>query len=219
VAYDEDEQVQRLQQWWSENWKALVGGLVIGVAGILGWNAWQSHGERKAEAASALFAEVLSAADAGNREAALAARETLVSDYRGTPYAVAASLQVAALHARQGELEQAASALSWASEHADDPAMGRLAEIRLARVRWAQGDADAALALLEGGSGHFRAVAEELRGDILIAQGERAAAHRAYSQALAVAPQESRELLRQKLDDLADVANADTVGKTGAEDA
>lgn len=208
MAYDEEEQVARIQQWWSENWKALVGGLVIGVGGIVGWNAWQSHSEQQAEAASALFAEVRSAADADNRDAALAARETLISDYSGTPYAVAASLQVAALHAAEGELEAAAGALRWASDNADDPAMGRLAEIRLARVRWAQGDAEAALSLLDGGSENLLAVTEELRGDILIEQGERAAAHRAYSEALAAAPQESRELLQQKLDDLADVAEA-----------
>lgn len=208
MAYDEDEQVQRIQQWWSENWKALVGGLVIGVGGILGWNAWQSHSEQQAQAASTLYAEVLSAADADNREAAISARDTLISDYSGTPYAVAASLQVAALYARQGELKPAAEMLGWARENAEDPAMARLAAIRLARVRWAQGDAEAALTLLDDGGGHFRAVAEELRGDILLEQGERVAAHRAYSEALTAAPQESRELLQQKLDDLADVADS-----------
>lgn len=210
MAYDEDEQIDRLKQWWSENWKALAGGLAIGISGIVGWNAWQAHGEQKAEAASALFTQVIAATDAGDLPAAQSAREALTSDYSGTPYAVAGSLQLAAAHVQQGDLDAAAEALQWAREHAGDPAMGRLAAIRLARVRWAQDDAEAGLSLLgSNDTGDYRAVSEELRGDILLDQGERRAAFEAYSAAMTVAPGESRPLLQQKLDNLADAAPAD----------
>lgn len=207
MAYDEEEQLARIQKWWSENWKALAGGLVIGVGGILGWNAWQSHTEQKAEAASAIYSRVVTATDAGNVEEARTAREQLISDYRGTPYAAAASLQLAAAHVGQGELDAAADALQWARDHADDAAIARLAAIRLARVRWGQGDAEAALTLLDtDDGGQYRAVREELRGDILLEQGNRTAAYEAYSAAMTAAPRESRQLLQQKLDDLADAA-------------
>ena len=207
MAYDEDEQVERLQKWWSENWKPLIGGLVLGIGGIVGWNAWQAAQEPEAEAASNLFRNVVEALDAGRTDGATSAREALVADYAGTPYAVAASLRLAAARVEAGELDAAADLLGWARDHTDDPAMAHLATLRLARVRWAQGDADAALAMLdEEALGPFIAVGEELRGDILVAQGQRAEALAAYRRALSGAPPESRELLQQKVDDLADVA-------------
>lgn len=209
MAYDEDEQIARFQQWWNENWKALVGGLVIGIGGILGWNAWQSYGEQQAETASLLFSEVIGALDAGNREVAEANRQTLIEDYRRTPYAVAASMHLAAAQALDNQFTEAAESLQWARDNARDPAMEQLATIRLARLRWAQGEPEAALSLLdEANAEHFVAVREELRGDILLDQGERAAAYQAFSNAFAAASQEARELLQQKLDDLADVAVA-----------
>lgn len=206
MAYDEDAQQERFQQWWQENWKALAAGLVIGVGGIFGWNAWQSNQERQAELASAIFTEMSAAVDAGQLQKASELRQTLVDEHAGSPYAVASSMRLAAARARGGEFEAAGELLRWSKENADDEALAQLAQLRLARVLWAQGQADAALELLdEEALGPYVAAGEELRGDILVAQDKRAEARAAYERALASAPRESRELLQQKLDDLADV--------------
>ena len=51
---------------------------------------------------------------------------------------------------------------------------------------------------------------EELRGDIMLTQGDRAAARQAYQKAIEAGNEAAanRELLQQKLDDLADVVNS-----------
>lgn len=208
MAYDEDEQQERFQQWWQENWKALAAGLVIGIGGIFGWNAWQSHQEQQAEAASAVFTEMSAAVDAGQLQKATELQQNLVDAHSGSPYAVAASMRLAAARASGGEFEAAAGLLRWSKEHADDEAMRQLAQLRLARVLWAQEKVDEALTLLDEPLGPYVAAAAELRGDILVAQNKRAEARSAYEEALASAPREGRELLQQKLDDLADVAEA-----------
>ncbi|MBY8965805.1 MAG: tetratricopeptide repeat protein [Algiphilus sp.] len=208
MAYDEDEQQARFQQWWQENWKALAAGLVIGIGGIFGWNAWQSHQEQQAEVASTLFSEMSAAVDAGQLQKATELHQGLIDAHGGSPYAVAASMRLAAARASGGEFEAAAALLRWSKEHADDSALSQLAQLRLARVLWAQGDAEAALVLLDQELGPYTSAAAELRGDILVAQDKRAEARSAYAQALASAPREARELLQQKLDDLADVAEA-----------
>ncbi|WP_420427212.1 YfgM family protein [Algiphilus sp.] len=208
MAYDEDEQQERFQQWWQENWKALAAGLVIGIGGIFGWNAWQSHQEQQAEAASVVFTEMSAAVDAGQLQKATELQQSLVDAHSGSPYAVAASMRLAAARASGGEFEAAAGLLRWSKEHADDEAMRQLAQLRLARVLWAQEKVDEALTLLDEPLGPYVAAAAELRGDILVAQDKRAEARSAYEEALASAPREGRELLQQKLDDLADVAEA-----------
>ena len=208
MAYDEDEQQERFQQWWQENWKALAAGLVIGIGGIFGWNAWQSHQEQQAEAASVVFTEMSAAVDAGQLQKATELQQSLVDAHSGSPYAVAASMRLAAARASGGEFEAAAGLLRWSKEHADDEAMRKLAQLRLARVLWAQEKVDEALTLLDEPLGPYVAAAAELRGDILVAQDKRAEARSAYEEALASAPREGRELLQQKLDDLADVAEA-----------
>lgn len=210
MAQDEEETIARLQQWWQENWKALVGGLVIGIGGIVGWNLWQSAAETRAMAASENYRQMIVALDAGNVEAARAVRDELVADYSGTPYAASSSLLLAARSVREDDLDAAAELLEWTRSKADDPAMRQLARLRLARVRWAQGDADAALQLINSDDqGSFVAAFEELRGDILVAQDDREGAFDAYVRAFAQTPQEARELLQQKMDDLADVARDD----------
>lgn len=207
MAYDEEAQQERFQQWWQENWKALAAGLVLGVGGIFGWNAWQAHQEQQAEVASATFTDLTAAVDAGQLQKATELRQTLVDEHSGSPYAVASSMQLAAARARGGEFEAAGELLRWSKENADDKALAQLAQLRLARVLWAQGKADEALDHLGSDAlGPYVAAGEELRGDILVAQDKRAEAREAYERALATAPRESRELLQQKLDDLADVS-------------
>ncbi len=210
MAYDEDEQLARLHQWWLENWKALISGLAIGIAGIFGWNAWQSAAEERAEAASSLFSQFTTAVESDALSEAEGVRQALVENHGGSPYAVAASMRLAAARAGEGEYAAAAELLRWSRDNAEDDAMAELAGVRLARAEWAQGHAEEALSLLDAvDTTHYVAVAEELRGDILLSEGNRAEAHAAYERAFAASPQENRELLQQKLDDLADVAKAE----------
>ncbi|MDP9139239.1 MAG: tetratricopeptide repeat protein, partial [Pseudomonadota bacterium] len=105
-------------------------------------------------------------------------------------------------------LDTALTRLRWVSENGADDGLRQVARLREARVLWQQGQADAALKLLDGGDENFSKVTEELRGDIRLSQGDRAAARAAYEKALAGADEEdaaARGDLQRKIDDLSDV--------------
>jgi predicted negative regulator of RcsB-dependent stress response len=61
--------------------------------------------------------------------------------------------------------------------------------------------------VLDREAGSFSSLAEELRGDIQLAKGDRKAARSAYEKALAAAESgaTNKTLLQQKLDDLTEV--------------
>ena len=81
-----------------------------------------------------------------------------------------------------------------------------IARTRLARLRLSQGDADAAMELLDGASSDvgFEAQFAEIRGDIHLARGETELAIQSYQLSLDVVEEGvgNRELLKIKLEAL-----------------
>lgn len=208
--YEDEDQAERLKQWWKENWMALAGGLVIGLAAIFGWEGWQSYQDRRGEQASRMYEDLKKAiADARSDDAARIG-DALAGEYGGTPYAAGAALFLAAEAMKAGKPDEALARLRWVREHASDRGLQQVAQLREARVLWQQNQADAALKLLDGDMGEFAALAEELRGDIRLAQGDRAAARAAYEKALAATAEDpaARAGLQRKIDDLADVVQS-----------
>lgn len=203
---DDEEQVENLKRWWRENWLALVVGLAIGFGAIGGWQGYQSWRGERAANASRMYDDLKKSLDAGKADEAEQIGKKLKDDYAGTPYAAAGALLLARSEVDGGKLDEAIAELGWAREHAPDDGMRRIAALRLAQVQWQKGEADAALATLDGEAGAFAPLYEELRGDILLSKGDRDAARSAYRKALDAAGGDSaanHELLQQKFDDLA----------------
>ncbi|MBI2383259.1 MAG: tetratricopeptide repeat protein [Gammaproteobacteria bacterium] len=211
--YDDEAQVQELKRWWQENWRPLAAGIVLGLAGIFGWEAWQSHRTRVSEQASQMYEDLKKAVAAGKDDQVRALGDRLLEEFAATPYGAQAALLLAHRAAEKGDWESASRRLAWVVKHADDDGLKALARLRRARVVWAQGKPDEALELLDAKrAGEFAGLYEELRGDIRLAQGDRGAARAAYEKALELGVGEAgREQLRRKLDDLADAA-PDAVG-------
>lgn len=206
--YEDEAQVEQLRRWWRENWMALAGGLVLGLAGIFGWEAWQDSRAAKSEKASQIYEDLKKLGpDQAARAAELGA--SLTADFAGTPYAAQASLHLANLAAQGGNFDDARKHLEWAAANSRDAGLRKIAKLRLARVLWQLERADDALKQLEiADDDAFAALYQELRGDILLGKGDRAAARTAYEKALALGPQAaSRQGLQRKLDDLAGAAS------------
>lgn len=208
--YDDEAQAEQLKTWWKENWKALAAGLVIGLGAIFGWEGWQNHQQQRAADASQMYEDLKQALSGGKSDAAKTLADKLVADYAGTPYAAGAQLRMAAEAVRTETLDDAAARLLWVREHAKDEGLRQVAQLRAARVQWQQGKLDEALKTLDGESGAFAPLFDELRGDIKLAQGDRGAARGAYEKAYAATPEDqpSRQLLQRKLDDLADTVQS-----------
>ena len=203
--YEDEAQVAELKKWWQENWIALAAGLVIGLGAIFGWQGWQRHQATQAQEASRLFEESKQALAQNKPADAAPIADKLVAEYAKTPYAAAAALQLAAAQVEAGEFDAAAARLDWVLKHSADAGLKPLARLRLARVQWAQGKTDDALKQLDGDTGSYGPLFDELRGDIHLAKGERDAARTAYQKAFDAAGDNraSQESLQRKLDDVA----------------
>lgn len=227
--YDEEAQVEALRKWLRENWLPLASGLALGLAAIFGWQAWGQRQDGRAGEASHVFEDLGRAAAQDKYDDVKAMADRLVKDYSDTPYAAAAALRAAELAVQDARLDDAAARLQWVVQFEQnpsflarlgaslrlrnrgyDPALLPLAKLRLAQVLWQQSKADEALKQLDGEPGSYAALFDELRGDIKLSQGDRAAARGAYQQALQSLPAEAvnRDSLQHKLDDLADAATA-----------
>lgn len=206
--YDDEAQVDELKKWWQENWMALAGGLVLGLAGIFGWESWQKAKIQKAEQASQIY-EDLKKSIGDRPEQTKAMGDRLTADFSGTPYASQAMLLMAQAAVTRQDLSAAESHLQWVLSNSDDESMRKIARLRLAQVLWQSGKPDAALAQLDiKDDDEFAALFHELRGDIKLSQDDRAAARMAYEKAMVLGPAPtSRELLQRKLNDLVEAAS------------
>lgn len=202
VDYGSDEeQLEALQRWWQENGRAVIAGVAIGVAVLAGWRGWEWHRSEQALAASAIYDEALAGLRAGERGTVVERAERLRADYAGTAYAPLAALAAAKAAVDAGESGAAEEWLRWVVDHADKAGVRHIARARLARVLAARGDHAGALELLEAEvPPAYAALYADIRGDVLVARGDRAAAAAAYRAALdAEVPPPDRGLVERKL--------------------
>lgn len=209
VQFDntEQEQIEALKRWWEDNGRSVLVGIGVFLAVVLGWQTWTGYQNRKAEAASGEYETLLAALDSDAAKAQEIGRR-LVAQYPSSAYAGFAALSLAKLAVEQGDLDGAAAQLRWVMEQGQPQDVRPVARERLARVLLAQQKPEEALKVLDGGGdGSLRPLFDELKGDILLAQGKRAEAYAAYSNAHAgYDVPAKRTVVRMKMDDLADAA-------------
>ena len=93
----EDDDAQRIRAWWKKNGMGIVAGVVIGIVGVGGVKGWQAYTEHRALSASDVFQEMLAYDESGAIEQAKKSAQTLIEDYRTTPYGDLAYLMIAKL--------------------------------------------------------------------------------------------------------------------------
>ncbi len=184
-ALNDHEQAQMLRQWWQENWLPLVLGLVLALTGVLGWQFWQSYREGQSKEASQEYESLRDALAIRQDDLIDQKLARMLSDYARTPYAALSALAVGQHYVAANALDKAERPLSWAADKATDPGVRHLAQLRLARVLWAQNRPEQALKTLDSDpEPAFEPLFAELQGDILLGQGKREEARRAYEAAL-----------------------------------
>ncbi len=188
----EEEQVEALRKWWQDNAKSTIAAIVVALAGGYGWQAWQQHSTQQAEAASAVYQNLLDAvnvASAGQPltdEQVATARHLagqLKDQYGNSSYAQFAALQLARLAVNDNDLADAEAELRWVLTQNPQPDLQRVAQLRLARVVASQGDSDAALKMLMVDAGAYAAAYAEARGDIYLQMQQTQQALSAYQEA------------------------------------
>jgi len=201
----EKETVEAIRNWWQENGKFIIAGIVLGVGGLVGWNQWQAYEADEAESASAVFEKLIAAAENGSEYDAKAHAATLAEQYASTPYALQAHLAMAKFYMDQGESEQAAAELRTLVQDGAPP-ISLIARHRLARVLLYQDKPEEALAVLDvPDAGAFRPRFLELRGDAQFALGRIEEARESWTAAIAEPgdpPLIDMRLVQMKLDEL-----------------
>lgn len=171
---DEHEQSERVLAWLRENGLGLIGGIVLGLAGISGFKWWQHHAHQQSVGLADQYQGVVDAIEASDGQAA----DKLAALGDGV-YADMAALELASTQVEAGRNDEAIKTLR--AIKASEPAVTDIVHQRLARLLIDAGQADEALKLLDGAQ---VPAALEVQGDAQYALGQSEKARAAYSQAL-----------------------------------
>ncbi|NUS37736.1 MAG: tetratricopeptide repeat protein [Lysobacter sp.] len=190
---DEHEQGERVRTWLRENGAGLIGGVLLGLVVIGGWQWWQRQREQQRLHAGEQFQAVVDAVTAKQLKPA----QQLAAKLPQGSYATLAALDLAKAQVDAGQRDAAIATLRAAQPK--DPALAVVVSTRLAQLLVDAGKAHEALSLLPSGSADV--AAQQVRGDALFALGQANEARAAYAQALAHADVGSpqRKLLELKL--------------------
>jgi predicted negative regulator of RcsB-dependent stress response len=199
---EEQEQLDQLKHFW-KTWGNLISGLALLVAlGVAGWNGWQYYQRSQAARAAVLYDELDQAVIAGDMTRVDRAFADIKNGFGRTTYAQQAGLLAAKALADKGQADASRAALAWVADHGSDSGYQAIARLRLASALMDGKSWDEALKQLNAGMPQpFEALADDRRGDIYLAQGQRDAARAAYEKAWTALGAESpyRNLVAIKL--------------------
>lgn len=212
VYRTEEEQIAAIQKWWQDNGKAVLVAVVLAILTYAGWTWYKKSKLEEQLAASNLYQAMMlgfqesvaggeGAADAHQR--VLKAGDELISQHGNSVYAQFAALLLAGDAAERDDYAAAEKYLRVALAHGGNESVIAITTHRLARVLAAQGKQDEALALLDGKVPEKLVPArEDVRGDLLLAQGKRVEAKAAWQKAYDGMDEKdpARGLLEMKLD-------------------
>lgn len=203
-VYDtEEEQVEAIKKWWKENGYSIIGGIVIGLSVVFGWQAWNQQKEQSAANASLRYEQMLVAIQQGNSESAMKQGEKIITEWPESSYAIFAALDMAMIKLDQGDADAAQTQYRWVIAHSDNQSLQQLTRLRLARILVEKGDLDGAdTVLAQAGKDNFSGEFAVVRGDIARARQDYTAARAAYTDALS-GEVGNRQLIQMKLDNLA----------------
>ena len=206
----DEETVQALKDWWKQNGASLLIGVGAALAIVFGWQAWQNQQMQHRTEAASQFANLINTytdeSQENRAETVEFVASTLREDYADSAYAIYGSLILAKQQLMdQNDAEAAISTLEWANGQADQSSpLSLIIRSRLARAQFDVEQYDAALSTIDGAANadSFGAIFSELRGDILLAQGNSEQAREAYLKAREQSGAERSGVLELKLADL-----------------
>ena len=203
---EEQEQVEELKAWWKQHGGMIAAVVVAAAVGFAGWQGWRWYQGNQAAHASALYETLTKAVQANDAKALRDAAGTLVESYPRTLYASLGALVAARYYFDRNDPKNAKAQLAWVIEHAWSQDFKDLARLRLAAVQLDEKAYDEALKVLAAKpEPPFEWMFDDLRGDVLAAQGKGADARAAYQSAIGkgqLQDDAARERIQMKLDAL-----------------
>ena len=206
---EEQEQIASLKTWWNMYGNLLTGVVTVACLAVIGWQGWNWYQRGQSAQAAAIYGVLEQAVAARDTQKIKGAAGELAEKFGSTAYAALGALQAGKHSFEAGDLKTAKAQLGWAAENGKDE-IKDIARLRLAAVLLDEKSYDEALKQLE--SSHapaFAARFQELKGDVLAAQGKKPEAIAAYKAAQTKSDGKTgvgSELLQQKIDSLGEAA-------------
>jgi predicted negative regulator of RcsB-dependent stress response len=186
MAYDleEQEQIANFKAFWNKFGNLISWALIIALGSYAAYNFWNTHQRGKAAEASALYDQMVEAAQANDNAKVQRMAADIESKYDSTAYGQMAALAAAKTAFDAKDLKTAKAHLQWAVDHGNDEYKS-VARLRLSGVLLDEKAYDQALAMLNGEFlPQFAAEVQDRKGDVLAAQNKLAEARTAYQAAL-----------------------------------
>ena len=207
MAYDleEQEQLESLKRWWKKhgNWITWV---LIAVLGCYAVYAYWGYYQRKQTAqASKLYYEMQNAVMSDDNERALRVAKDTQEKFGRTAYAPMVTLVAAKMAYEENKVDVAKTQLQWVVDNAKQDGYRAIARLRLAGILLDQKAYDEGLKLITAGFPEtFVGLAEDRKGDFLVAQNKLDDARTAYRTALEkTSPDDpGRQLIQLKLEEI-----------------
>ncbi len=185
----EQHELEALKAWWKTNGMAVITGIVLALAGVLGWQGYQDYKRANNEAASIKYESLRSASAQADFATVSHDARQLIAEYASSPYAVGAAFLLAKNEVEKSDWEGAQADLKWVMTHSTEAHWRSIAAIRLARVLIETQKTADALAVLNSASkdmsSSFIGMADYVRGMALMKQGDSQAAQAAFKSAQA----------------------------------
>ena len=181
---EEQEQLDQIKHFWAKYGNAITWALIVVFGSLAAWNGWNYWQRSQAAKASALYEELQRATIEGDAAKVERAFGDMKSGFGSTTYAAQAAMLAGKALYEAKKPEAARAALTWAMNDASDPAYQGLARLRLAGLEFDAKAYDQALKLLEVALPKaLEPLAQDRKGDVLLAQGKPEEAKAMYQQA------------------------------------
>lgn len=205
----EEQQIEAIKRFLRENGLSIVAGVVLGLAGLYGFQYYQQAKVTAAEAKSDSYTTLVEKLTAETKDNAAWDQDVqaFLTANTDSAYANLAALLAAKEAVLAKDFAKAEQQLSWAFQHSQQAEVKAVAQLRLARVQAEQSKYTEALTTLQTDvPAAFKAQQLELKGDVLLASGDAVGAKAAYSAAKQDSAATQNPLLDIKLNELAHVA-------------
>lgn len=206
IYASDDEKGEEIKQWWRDNGRAVIIGIVLSGSLIFSGRYWLNYQTTLTEQASLNYQQLATLLTDGKKTEADEKVQQLLSEFSSTPYAVFAAFDMAKKAVDLNDNEAAKANLQWIIDHAELTGHKALAQLRLSELLLSESKLDLAMELVKQPTSiSFTSLFAEVQGDILVAQGKDSDARAAYQTAMMTLGQDQprQNILQLKLDDVA----------------
>ncbi len=211
----EEQQAEAIKKWIKDNGAAVVIGIVLGLAGLKGWDYWKERNLRQHAQASTEYEAILPFIDKASVSELETQLDAFATRNDANVYYDFLQFKLAKKAIAENNLEAAASAFRRVIKNPAHEVIDNIARYRLARIAIAQNKPQQALDLLNKETDAFKYLFSEVRGDAFLALGQNEKARQAY-----LVAQESLkgngqdQTLEMKINDLTVINNDEKINQS-----